>query len=273
MNSGSHISLDDLALYAMQSLSPEETASVRAHLASCEQCRNEVAQFEEGMLALAISTEPHDLPPNLRQRFLDSLATGSAAPAATTPAALPSPSSPVVMRPRATVWIPWAAAAALAITTTGLAVRNYTLHQILAQQAQQNASLTTENTYARRVLQVLTARDAQHVVLTAAKTPPAPTGRTTYLARSGELIFQGSNLAPLPPDKTYELWLIPANGSPSLPAGTFRPDAHGNASLVFPKLSPGIPAKGFGITIEHAEGSQTPTLPIVLMGTTPSAGE
>ena len=228
--------------------------------------------FEDDLIALAVSTEPHEMPAHVRQRFVDSIG-GISSTAAPGPAHAESPSV-ITMRPRrAAVWIPWAAAAAMAVTAGGLAVRNHTLDERLAQEAQRNVSLTGQNAYAKRVVQLLTARDAQHVVLTTAKTPPMPTGRTTYLARTGELIFQGSNLASLPPGKAYELWLIPADGSASIPAGTFRPDAQGNASLVFPKLSAGVAAKAFGITIERAEGSPTPTLPIVLAGSDRPAGE
>jgi anti-sigma factor RsiW len=36
MMDAQHISQDDLALYALQSLSPEETAAVREHLSGCD---------------------------------------------------------------------------------------------------------------------------------------------------------------------------------------------------------------------------------------------
>ena len=75
-----------------------------------------------------------------------------------------------------------------------------------------------------------------------------------------------SNLRPVPENKTYELWLIPANGKAPMPAGLFRPDASGSASVVLPTLPQGVEAKAFGVTIEDAQGSATPTLPIVMAG-------
>jgi len=53
----------------------------------------------------------------------------------------------------------------------------------------------------------------------------------------------------------------------------FRPDASGSASLVLPQLPSGVTAKAFGVTIENASGSATPTAPIVLSGAAPAAGE
>jgi hypothetical protein len=51
-----------------------------------------------------------------------------------------------------------------------------------------------------------------------------------------------------------------------MPAGTFWPNSEGYASLVLPKLPSGVAAKGFGITMEKASGSSTPTMPILLSG-------
>jgi anti-sigma-K factor RskA len=105
------------------------------------------------------------------------------------------------------------------------------------------------------------------VTLTKGKTAPVPQGRATYVASKGSLIFLANNLEPLKPGKTYELWLIPAEagGSP-IPAGTFRPDERGNASVIMPPLPKGVEAKAFGVTVEDEGGAATPTQPIILAG-------
>jgi anti-sigma-K factor RskA len=69
----------------------------------------------------------------------------------------------------------------------------------------------------------------------------------------------------LPAQKAYELWLIPTAGSP-IPAGTFKPDARGSATLIEPTLPAGVEAKTFAITVEPEQGSATPTMPILMMG-------
>jgi anti-sigma-K factor RskA len=146
------------------------------------------------------------------------------------------------------------------------------LNSELQLQSTQIAEQTAANARAREVLDVLTAPAAQRVILAAAKTPPAPTARAVYLPSRGALILQASNLAAIPEGKTYELWVIPATGAP-IPAGLFRPDASGSASVVLPELPKGVPAKAFGVTIENAGGAATPTAPIVLSGAAPAAGE
>ncbi len=80
------------------------------------------------------------------------------------------------------------------------------------------------------------------------------------------LLFVANNMPALPPQKAYELWLIPVQGAP-IPAGVFKPDAHGSATVVNPPLPAGAEAKAFGITVENEGGATTPTMPIVMMGT------
>ena len=60
--------------------------------------------------------------------------------------------------------------------------------------------------------------------------------------------------------------MIPANGSAPIPAGTFHPDEHGNASVVMPNIPKDTDAKAFGVTIEDAGGSDKPTMPIIMAG-------
>ena len=72
-----------------------------------------------------------------------------------------------------------------------------------------------------------------------------------------------SNMTPLPENKIYQVWLLPADGSAPMSAGWFKADSKGNG-MMFHKMSAGIAAKGFAVTIEPMGGSQTPTMPIVM---------
>jgi anti-sigma-K factor RskA len=269
MTDGRHISQEDLALYAMQALSREESAPIRAHLAECSLCRAEVAELSGDLALVAMSVEQHPLPEGARQRFLERIAADAAS---AQPASKPTAISIDSPRRRVAAWIPWAAVAAMILISVALQWRVSSLNELLRLQSAQIAQQTADSAKAREVMDVLTAPAAQRVVLTAAKTPPSPTARAVYLPSRGALILQASNLAPVPAGKTYELWVIPVNGAP-IPAGLFHPDASGSASVVLPELPKGVPAKAFGITIENAAGSATPTAPIVLSGAAPAAGE
>jgi hypothetical protein len=169
---------------------------------------------------------------------------------------------------RVLLWIGWAVAAGLAVAAGDLYHVRNTMRDALAAQASQIDHLTADEAAARQVLDTMTDSSAMRVTLTTkGQTAPLPTGRATYVASKGTLIFLASNLAPLQPAKTYELWLIPSGeGQNPIPAGTFHPDSHGNASVIVPPLPKGVEAKAFGVTIEDEGGSLTPTQPIILAG-------
>jgi hypothetical protein len=273
MTTDAHIPQEDLALYAMQALSAEEAAFVRAHLSHCGACSDELAAVLGDLALVAMNVEGAPLPAGAQQRFKDRIAASAANPE------MNAESSPRVIsipRKRGIAplhnWLPWAIAAALLIVSVALDAKIHTLNERLRQQTALAARQAAESTHAQEVLDVLTAPSAQHVLLVSGKARPEPSGRAVYLAESGSLIFQANNLEPLPEGKTYELWVIPATGKAPIPAGLFRPDGLGSASVILPALPKGVPAKAFGVTIEKAEGSTTPTAPIVLAGTAPSAG-
>jgi hypothetical protein len=267
-----HIAQEDLVLYAMQAMQPHELAAVRLHLEQCAECRQALAEVNGDLALVAMSVEEKPLPEGARARFVERLAADAAQ---TGKADGPAVVSIERKRPagRAALWIGWLAAAASLLLAISLAQRVHILNEQLAQQQALITQQAESNARAQQVLDVLTAPAAKRVLLTAASAKPQPTGRAVYLADNGGLIFQANDLGQLAENKTYELWVIPADGKAPIPAGLFRPDAAGSASLVLPPLPKGVPAKAFGVTIERAEGSAKPTAPILLVGAVPAAGE
>ncbi len=55
------------------------------------------------------------------------------------------------------------------------------LHRELRDDAQRMADLAAQSDRAQRVMELLTSRSAEHVLLTANKTPAEPTGHAVYL--------------------------------------------------------------------------------------------
>jgi len=271
-HNGDHVSGEDLSLHALQALTAEESAAVQAHVDECEACRVELAAAMGDLALVALSAEHQALPEGARERFLTRIADDAKQAESHTKLAKIIPFNPAAVG-RVSVWSPRVAVAALLIIAAGLSWEVMHLDGRIRRETAVLRRLAAENAKAQAVVDVLNAPAAQHVLLTAAKTKVEPSGRAVYLPATGGLIFQGSNLASLPADKTYELWVIPANGTAPIPAGLFRPDAAGNASVVMPELPKGVPAKAFGVTIEKASGSDTPTAPILLAGAAPTAGE
>lgn len=282
MTAGRHISEEDLVLHAMQALSPEESEDVRLHLRECEICRAELEVIAGDLALVAMSVEQNAVPAGARERFMARIsptAGGAAAGSAPGPERAPVlavvPIRPASQGPLRSVamWTAWGAVAALLVIALSLGLQVERLNERLRDEAKRTARLAEANGHAQEVLEVLTAPAAQRVVLTPAKMPVMPIGRAVYLPARGGLVFQANNLKSLPEGKTYELWVIPANGSAPIPAGMFRPDAAGNASVMLPQIPWGVPAKAFGVTIEKDGGSETPTAPIILSGAAPASGE
>lgn len=263
MSEDTHIPQDELALYALRELSEGETAAVRAHLAVCASCRKEAAELAGDLGLVGLSVEQHPLPEGARERLMGKIAADAHDSGR-------EPTGNVVSieeaKPERRIYasIPWAAVAAILVFAFALMMKIGDLNRQVKEQTALLAQQAAATSRAERVLDALTSRAAQRVMLTAANTKPAPSARAVYVASSGSLILQASHLDPLPAGKTYELWVIPADGKAPIPAGLFQPDAEGSASVILPALPSGIPAKAFGITVEQAEGASTPTAPIVL---------
>jgi anti-sigma-K factor RskA len=243
---------EDLALHALGVLQGDERVALEKHLEGCAACRLELERLRGDMALMALSTAGPTPPRRARQRLLE--AVGREPRRAEAP-------------PRRGWWtlVPWVAAAALAIGLIALWLQNSDLERRIASLQNESAQQLTELQRAREVVSTLTATDAMRVTLVAAKTPPQPQGKAIYVRDRSSLIFLASNLQSLPAQKAYELWLIPTSGAP-IPAGVFKPDAHGSATVINPPLPPGVQAKAFAITVEPEGGSSAPTLPIVMIG-------
>ncbi|MFY9792238.1 MAG: anti-sigma factor [Candidatus Sulfotelmatobacter sp.] len=246
---------EDLALYALDALSEEERAKLEQHLATCAACRLELEQLRTDTALLAMSAAGPRPPQRARQRLLEAVAREPR-------------TAPVVQSSARSAWwgwLGWAATAAAIVFALSLWRENISLHAMLASARSSEAESTRQLNELRRIAAPIIEPEAQRVTLVAVKTSPQPQGKAFYLRSRNSLVFLASNMPALPPQKAYELWLIPAIGNP-IPAGVFKPDAHGSASVVNPPLPPGTEAKAFAITVENQAGSEKPTTPILMMG-------
>ena len=164
-------------------------------------------------------------------------------------------------------WSGWAVAAVLAIGAIVFMRDDFHLREQVSRQQTQMTQAQANALKAQMVMQTLESPATEHFLLARTDAAPAPSGRVSYLPEYGTLVFQGNNLETLQPYKTYELWLIPSGGDRQpVPAGLFKPDGHGYATVVLPEITKGLIAGNFGVTIEDEGGSTTPTLPILLVG-------
>jgi anti-sigma-K factor RskA len=260
---------EDLALYALGALQGEDRARLEQHLAACAACRLELEQFRGDTALLALSATGARAPQRARQRLLNAIAQEPPQAASSIPA------NQVASRAAREAeqdhgiglwgWVGWAVTAVLVVFAVSLWRENSVLRETLASASSQISESRREAEELRKIAAPILDPQTQRVTLVAAKTPPQPQGKAFYLRNRSSLIFLANNMPALPPQKAYELWLIPVSGSP-IPAGVFKPDAHGSASVVNPPLPAGTEAKAFAITVENEAGSSAPTTPILMMG-------
>jgi anti-sigma-K factor RskA len=244
---------EDLALYALGCLEGGERASLEKHLEECASCRRELEQLRGDTALLALAAAGPRPPARARTRLMNAVAKEPLAQRA---------------RPRLQWWaiFGWVVAVLVIGVLGALWKQNTRLRANAVRSVETLEKQRLQLEKARVIVETLTASDAQHVVvLPVGTTAPPPEGKAIYSREHNGLIFMASNLRPLPAQKAYELWLIPTQGAP-IPAGVFKPDAHGGAMVINPPLPAGVEAKAFAITIEPEQGSSTPTLPIVMMG-------
>jgi anti-sigma-K factor RskA len=243
---------DDLALLALGALQGEERVTLEKHLEGCPACRRELERLRGDMALLALSAAGPAPPSRSRERLLKVIAQEPRAQKTTE-------------RRSSWTFLPWLAAAALLLVAGFFWQQSDRLAQRVAQLQDESGQQQAQLERAREVVSTLTSTDALRVTLVAAQTPPQPQGKAIYVRDRSSLIFLASNMPALPPQRIYELWLIPTNGAP-IPAGVFKPDARGSATVVEPPLPAGVDAKAFAITVEPEQGSSTPTMPIVMTG-------
>jgi len=245
---------EDLALYALHALTGADREKLEQHLANCASCRLELEQLRGDTALLALSAAGPRPPQRARKRLLEAIARE--------PRIVATPSG---ARRTWWGWLGWAATAAVLVFALSLWRENFALKETLASASSTAAENARQLEELRKIAAPIIEPEAQRVTLVAAKTPPQPQGKAFYLRKRNSLVFLANNMPALPPQKAYELWLIPTSGAP-IPAGVFKPDAHGSATVVNPPLTAGAEAKAFAITVEDEAGSPAPTTPVLMMG-------
>ena len=241
---------EDLALYALGAL--DERAVLEKHLEECASCRRELEQLRGDAALLALTTSGPKPPARAKSRLMDSIAKEP---------------RPERVQTRSQWWtaLGWIGAVAMVAIASVLWNQNSELKSKVRESAQISEQQRAQLEQAKRIVDTLMAKDAMHVSVVPVGTKSPPEGKVIYSRDRSGLIFMASNLQQVPAQKAYELWLIPMQGAP-IPAGMFKPDAHGSAMVVNPPLPAGVEAKAFAITIEPEQGSTTPTPPIVMLG-------
>jgi anti-sigma-K factor RskA len=227
-----HAEMNELYdLYALGVLEPELAAEIDKHLEErCEYCMENVRGASNVIAALGGTVQSVAPPRRLRERVLASVRPPKRSNRWTFAVAALS-----------------AACAVLVLTSIWSTTRMVSLRDQLS-------GMQRERNELRAAVELLSKSDTRTVQFGRAENTPH--GRV-LVNRSGGIVFVGSQLPPLPRDKTFELWLIPASGAPQ-PAGLFRPNAAGD-SVNVSSLAVSPESKAVAVTIEPSAGSNAPT--------------
>ena len=238
-------------------LGEDEAAFARHRQEGCAVCEELLLDFEISASALAAGVPARAPRPALKARILEAL-----------PGSPPARVVAMPRRPSGAGWLRAAAAALLFVFAVWDDARlRREREDLRSRAAQLSAELSTaRQEMARRDLRVRVLESDDVKVLFLGGKDPQPAARAKVFwsekAKTGMLL--ASNLAALPPDKQYELWVF-AEGKP-VAAGVFDADPSGRALFESRSLSGLQPAQNFAVTVEPRGGVPQPTGPIVLVG-------
>ena len=222
--------IEDLAGYALGSLERPERSRVEAHVATCETCASRLEEYRAVVGALPVGLEPV-VPP----------AGGLASIRAAARLRQPAPRTRRAILPTWR-WATWPLVAGL---VAGVLLWNVSLQREISR----HPAAPEVEALARRPgrLVILAGTGAQGA---SARLLVAVDGRHGHLAVAG--------VRPLPPGRTYQLWLVPAS-APPVTGGIFAVDTGGRAWASITVPIPLDEARVIAITEEPSSGSRAPT--------------
>ena len=270
--------------YALNALDEQEHRTFEAHLKTCARCRADLAELRRVTTGLGMAVDEIAPPPELRaktlsrataapQALIESRRFVERAPASGRRASDRDRRAPIVPAGRFAWWLA-AAASIVAIVSLGYgwsmrgdlkdaraiagdaSARAFELARQLDSARRDAANLV-------RIVQVLSAPDLVKVDLHGQASAPSALGHALLSASRG-LVFSARDLPPLTSDRAYQLWVI-AGGKP-LSVGMIPAATNGVATLSDTITADVSTVTAVAVTAEPAAGSQTPTMPILLMG-------
>lgn len=243
-----HAMLDDVALYVLGVLPSSQATQVRAHLATCEECRQEYALLAPAASVVGLVAEDKSVAGAACARAKDAIMQRVRREAV-------SPMRPSGTKAaRTLVWPAYLVAAACLVLALISGISNLALvgqlHDAKAQLARTTARTSTlarnladERTTLSDVMNV----DAKHFA----------TSDGEVIARGGRLYIALHDLPEPPHGKVYQAWTLPKNGKTMQPSVTFVPDARGVAVIALP-----VDARAtadVAVSVEPEGGSKAPT--------------
>jgi anti-sigma-K factor RskA len=235
--------------YALNGLDAADLAEFEAHLEQSQATRDEVTELTDTAVLLGLAAQPVQPSAGLKASIMGQLDAHPQLPVVASSAAFESPAARKAQARWFTRPVTALAAVAAAIALFvggGVITTSLAQNSFAQQQADQLAAINS-------------ADDAKRASVDLADGGTATLVWSNSLTSSA-LIVDG--LAPLPADRTYELWYINAAGA--RPAGTFGVAGSGSTWRVLEGTME--PGDTVGVTVEPRGGSKVPTTdPVVVI--------
>lgn len=235
--------LDEVAVYALGTLPPAEARRVRAHIASCAECRDEYSRLRSTASLVGLSAEsagdarscPSAL---LKPRIMNAIAKQTVRQPAAGPKMWPA-------------YLVAAACLAIAIVSSmaniSIANQNRQMKAELSRSTDETKKLAQTLTQTRTTLADLLGTDAKRYDLSGGQ-----------IVTRGSRVYIAMRSLPQPPHgKVYQAWTLAKGAKKVAPSYTFVPDANGVAVVALPVDARSTAA--VAISVEPEGGSKQPT--------------
>jgi anti-sigma-K factor RskA len=255
---------DELAIYALDALDPDEHAAIEAHLARCAACRAELEEHRDTLSRLVVPDEAP--PPSVWEGIAQQLPRLGGAPDASGPPALPPPAPgdtsdppdggevvPLHFRRQGRGFVErsgWLAAAAALIAVVGIGA-------FVAGRSGDSGGGTASVTD----LAAAAADDTGAEVVALQNDSGDAVARVVLTGDATDYVIF-DDLAELPAERSYQLWTTdPSGEAPPVSLGVLGDGATGAVAIAAPD---GV--TDLAITDEPAGGVPAPTGPVVASG-------
>lgn len=224
---------EQASLYVFGLLEGEEASRFEQQLQTDRELRALVDQLDATAARLAHVAPERPLPPEVRGRVLEAIGANK-----------------VVAMPQRWAWLPWAIAAALALTCAYLIAENGGLQKRVSR-------LEQRDIFSRLQIASLTSKLAN---------APHANAVVIWDAKKQSGILKVTDLPQNQEDRDYQLWLVDPRYKNPVDGGVFHVSNDGALRVPFHPSQPVRDAKGFAISLERKGGVTKAEGPIVLLG-------
>lgn len=259
-----------LAVHGLGALDASEARALETHLRDCDECRQELNDWEATAAVLALDAAPIAPSQLVRDRIIAGVrvdVANSKSPGRTVAGSTPRREAANVVSlptqrkssPAIPSWFAIAAGLVFLVLLGSLFVlwrQNKAASEELARLSAQVREAKQQMAQQREAIEIVTAPGARMSELAGTKQMPGAHGMVAF-DKNGRAILMAKGLPPPPAGKAYQLWFI-ADGKP-MPGRVFMTDESGTGSLSDHMPAEAMSGAVFAITLEPSGGVQAPT--------------